>query len=253
MKHDVGKRLVTLRPAAGDPLVRLVCFPFAGGGPDVFRPWAGALDARVELLSVRLPGRGRRIAEEPYREWEPLLDDAWSALAPLLAEPHAFYGHCFGGRLAWELTRRAAAEHPGATRRLFVAGCRSPGSPQQRPLLHALPDDELIAELRRTGATPAEVLDNPRMTKVFLPVLRGDITLAETWDERRPDATDVPVTAVFGREDRVDDEAGMRGWKDVTRGGCELLGIDGGHFFPETHRPQLIEILNARLEETWRR
>ncbi|WP_442968500.1 thioesterase II family protein [Pseudomonas sp. Z13] len=69
------------------PHLRLICFPYAGGNPDLFRSWVNGLDADVELLAVRLPGRGSRIKETPYEEWSPLIEDCLEVLAPYLNAP----------------------------------------------------------------------------------------------------------------------------------------------------------------------
>lgn len=48
---------------SGSPEVRLVCFPHAGGTASSYAPWRGRLDDRIELVSVRYPGREDRLAE----------------------------------------------------------------------------------------------------------------------------------------------------------------------------------------------
>jgi medium-chain acyl-[acyl-carrier-protein] hydrolase len=239
--------VLPLKRASGAPAIRLICFPYAGGSPDLFRSWAGALDDRVELLAVTLPGRGRRIREPLYQDWETLLADTFAALCPYLQEPHAFYGHSFGGRLAYELAHLTAVRHPGRTRRLFVSGCRSPDVPQARPYLHQLSETAFRDALREMGGTPAEVLDDRVMMRLLLPTVRSDIRLAELWEDRHRKGVDVVLTAMYGREDRIDDRASMEGWRLFTSRECELIEMPGGHFFLETHRRDLLNVINERL------
>ncbi|WP_371649680.1 thioesterase II family protein [Streptomyces mirabilis] len=230
-----------------DPYVTLICFPWAGGSPDVFRSWAAGLADGIELLAVRLPGRGPRLGEPHYEEWEQLLKDVSAALSPHLERPHALYGHSFGGRLAYELARLATTAHPGLTRRLFVSACRSPDMPQRRPHLHTLTDQQLREALLHLGGMPPELLGDDRLMRLVLPTIRSEIRLAEIWVSRDGEGVEVPITAMYGRRDAVDDRARMARWSSFGRLGCELVDMPGGHFFPLTHRPHLLDVLNSRL------
>ncbi|MFE9762972.1 thioesterase II family protein [Streptomyces sp. NPDC005808] len=250
MRPDSGIWTPVLRPAVGTRRIRLICFPYAGGGPDLFRSWAAGLDDGVELVAVRLPGRGPRLREPMYEDWEALLTDTFTALCSgdLLSAPHAFYGHSFGGRLAYEMTHLAARMYKGTTRRLFVSGSRSPNFPQVRPYLHELPQDAYLDAVRGMGGTPAEILDDKAMMRLFLPTMRADMRLAELWGDRHgARGMDVPITALHGRDDPVDGHAAMRDWKLYSTRDCEVVEMPGGHFFLDTHRERLLEAINTRL------
>jgi surfactin synthase thioesterase subunit len=48
--------------------MKLVCIPYAGGGPAAFQGWAEGLNAAgIEICAVRLPSRESRWKEEPLR------------------------------------------------------------------------------------------------------------------------------------------------------------------------------------------
>lgn len=231
----------------GTPRTRLICFSYAGGGPGPFRRWVPDVPAGVELLTVLLPGHGSRIRERPHTGWEPLVAEVTDALAPYLAEPHVLFGHSFGARLAYEVARRAEALHPGRTRRLYVAACRSPDTPQTRPYLHELSEPELRDALGVLGGVPGEVLRDERMMRLLLPVVRAEMRLAELWGVRPGPVLGAPVTALYGRDDPVDGAAATARWPRFSRAGGEVLEIPGGHFFLDTHRPRLLDIIDARL------
>jgi medium-chain acyl-[acyl-carrier-protein] hydrolase len=242
------KWVIRVRAVDPEPRLRLICFPYAGGSPEAFRSWAGALPPHVELIAVRLPGRGVRLRERMYRSWDPLVEDAYAALAGYLDEPHAFYGHSFGGRLAYELTHVTVAANPGLTHRLFVSGCRSPDAAQPRPYLHELPDDEFRAALRAMGGTPGEVLDHPALMRMALPAIHGDIRLAELWNDRHGEGVDVPITVLYGRDDPIDGEPGVRGWARFTTRGAQLVEFPAGHFFVDTRREEVLRAIRSRLD-----
>lgn len=247
MEPDSGRWILTVREATREPRIRLICFPYAGGNPDLFRAWAGGVADDVEVLAVRLPGRGVRIREQRYERWEPLLEDTYAALLPYLSEPHALYGHSFGGRLAYELAHLSQRRHPGRTRWLFVSGCRSPGSPQVRPYMHEMSEADFRTALRTMGGTPAELLDG-KLMRPLLATIRSEIRLAELWGDDHGGGVDVPITAMYGRDDPIDNRTSMRGWRDHTPRACELIEMPGGHFFLETHRRELLAVIGSRLE-----
>jgi surfactin synthase thioesterase subunit len=215
----------------------------------MFRPWAeGVAAGDVEVLAVLLPGHGRRIRERPYPAWEPLIDESFAALEEVLAGPHAFYGHSFGARLAYELAHVTQHKYPGATTRLFLSGSRSPDFPQQRPYMHEMDEAGFIDALRAMGSTPAEFLGHPQLRKLLLPAVHGEIRLAELWTDRHGGHTvQAPITAIHGREDPIDTAAAMRGWLAYSGPGGELIEVAGGHFFPDTHLTALLEVVNGRL------
>src|SRR5215207_163972 len=85
--------------------VRLFCFPYAGGDAQVYRAWSRHLPPSVEVLAARLPGRGPRIKEAPFRDLAPLIVAVASAVAPYLDRPFAFFGHSMGALISFELAR----------------------------------------------------------------------------------------------------------------------------------------------------
>lgn len=229
------------------PRMRLICFPYAGGNPDLFRGWVDDLDADVELLAVRLPGRGCRIKEAPYQEWLSLLEDCIDVLAPYLNTPHVFYGHSFGGRLAYELAQKTRYLYPGQTQRLFVSGCRSPASPQAEPYLHQLSDEAFRQALKTMGGTPPAVLQSEMLMRLMSPVLRSEMRLSEIWADWHEHPLDIPIHAYYGQYDPIDRYASMVSWADHTSNDFELMSFDGGHFFLESHRQQLLDSMTLRM------
>lgn len=237
------KRLAVYRRAAGEPAMTLICVPFAGGNPELFRPWVQWLSTDIDLLAVRLPGHGRRMRDAPFGTWEALVDDTADALTPFLSAPHAFFGHCFGARLAYELAHRVRT---AMTVRLFVSGCRSPDTPADAARVYQLPDAEFCSALATTGAAPPEVLGNADLMRILLPAVRGEIRLAELWGGRRQ-ALDLPITAIYGQEDQTGERKGMAGWSDFSTRGCEFVEVPGGHFYLLAEPPCLRDIINSRL------
>jgi medium-chain acyl-[acyl-carrier-protein] hydrolase len=159
--------------------LRLFCFSYAGGGASVFYPWSQTLPPNIELRPLQLPGRENRLDEPIYRGLGPLLHALAPALQPYLDVSFAFFGHSLGALVSFELARRLRRQHLPTPVHLFVSGC---GAPQIRRLdapIHTLPDAAFIEKLRRFDGTPAALLENPDIMKLFLPILRADFALSE--------------------------------------------------------------------------
>lgn len=209
--------------------VRLFCFAHAGGGGAFFWPWRELLAPHVAVVPVILPGREGRAREAPYRRMADLVDPLVTALIPHLDRPFAFFGHSLGAAVAFAAAHRLGEEH--APRRLFVSGRRPPALPGRRPDLHRLPHDRFVEAVAGMGGTPREVLLNRDLLDVFLPRLRADFELNETY--RPPPGMRVPcaVSAFTGDSDPEVDTVEMAAWQSVTDGEFVLRVFRGGHFY----------------------
>src|SRR5918911_2389095 len=86
--------------------LHLFCFPYAGGGSQIFRQWPQRLPSIVQVYSALLPGRGQRLREPPYPCLSALVEQLARVIEPYLDKPFAFFGHSLGAIIAFELARR---------------------------------------------------------------------------------------------------------------------------------------------------
>jgi len=245
---STGRQSIWLHVAAPRPRARLrvLCFAHAGGGPAAFARWADELPAEVEVAAVRLAGRDKRIRERPHDRWPELLDDLVAALSPQLTGPFALFGHSVGAMIAYELAARltAAGQPP---RRLLLAACRAPHVPSYLPAVSDRPEAEFVAELRRIGATPAEVLAEERLLALLLPMLRADIALAETWPPAPPQRVTSPLAVIAGDDDPIAPLDAVRSWSSYAAAGFRAHAVPGGHFFMSPPAPGFFEIVRGEL------
>lgn len=221
------------------PLPRLLCLPHAGGSAVMFYPWRSRFAGLARVTPVELPGHGRRRTEPLVRDMGELVTQLACELAAAADSPYVLYGHSFGALVAFELAHRLAESAAGAPLALVVSGRNGPSVPHPRAALHDAPTGELLRGLRTLQGTLPAVEQNPELLEIFLPPLRADLKMAETY--RRPELPRLscPVQVVAGDLDPLVDDAGLAGWQRETVAACPVERVRGGHMMydsPTLHR-----------------
>lgn len=233
------------RPVAR-PRARLFCFPYAGANAMVFRTWPADLPPDVELCVAQLPGRGPRLREPSITRIEPLAEALGQALEPSPV-PFAVFGHSMGGLVAFTLCRWLRARGWPAPMHLFVSGRRAPQIPDSFPPAAELTDAYIVARLRRYGGTPEEILAEPELLQLLLPIFRADFELIGAHRHVSEEPLEVPLTALGGREDEQAAPAQLDGWREHTRGPFALRVFEGGHFFVHTAQADVLREVRQAL------
>ncbi len=211
--------------------ITLFCLPFAGGGASAYNQWAKKMQGKVTVCPVQLPGREEQIMEKPYIDMSVMLDDLEEAVRKVVYGPYALWGHSMGGKIAYELEKRLEAA--GYTAKcLFISGSRVPSIPEPNPIYH-LPDEEFKRELGRFEGTPKEVLENQELLDFFLPMLRADFTMDETYMvpqnyhfmAQLPTLSNGKINRKKLREDFKEETSVIRFSKAVTETEEKLLDI----------------------------
>ncbi|MET9565866.1 thioesterase II family protein [Streptomyces tauricus] len=233
------------RPTA---VLRLICVPYAGGGPAAFHAWPRMLGNAVEPWLLRLPGREARLRETPLHSVAEIARQAAAALAPELREPFAVFGYSLGAWIGFEVARELRDAYGLRAAHLGVAARPAPQTPMRHPPVHALPDDAFIDILdHRFQAIPPMIRESADMRAIYLPALRADTTALETYRYLPGPRLDCPVSAFGGTEDADCDPADLQTWGQLTTGRFQLLMLPGGHFFLTACQTQLLEALSRDL------
>ncbi|MEU4159269.1 alpha/beta fold hydrolase [Actinoplanes sp. NPDC026670] len=235
-------RMPPARPDAG---TRLVCLPYAGGSAAMYHTWDQLVPNDVEVCPAELPGRGRRIGEQPFSRLPPLVHALADAMKPLLDRPFALFGHSLGGLVAFELTRLLRRRGWPLPRNLFVSASAAPAR-HREPVLHNFSDAELKTRLRSLNGTPPEILDNDELMELILPVIRADFAVLESYEYQQELPLDVPITVFGGIHDRTVRPSQLEGWRSQsTRPHLRLL--PGDHFFIHPMASEVVRLVVADL------
>ena len=175
------------------------------------------------------------------------------ALVPIvktrLDMPYAFFGHSLGAHVAFDLAQTLRRDGASMPRAMMVSGTRAPHLQTRRLPLHDLPTPRFVEELRRYGGTPEAVLQNQELMDIFIPPLRADLKIFETYSPSWNTPLDVPIMAYGGRTDHRTDPDELEAWKEHTAKGFTVQFFEGGHFYLiEQSRPAFLAELSRNLE-----
>lgn len=228
--------------------LRLYCLPCAGGGPSMFRTWAGLLPGWIELRAVRLPGRQGRHREPAFTQADQAVDALLDGLGADLTGDYAFFGHSMGALLGYRMTRELVRTGARAPRLLAVASWPPRGAPSSSMPDPADPDAEFAGAVRGLGGVPDELLDDPAMLRGTLPLLRADFALCRSYSYAPGPRLGPPVVAMGGAGDRVIPPDLMETWRAEAADFRGLHLYAGGHFFLRDHEAELTRLI-ARTAE----
>jgi medium-chain acyl-[acyl-carrier-protein] hydrolase len=210
--------------------------------------WLNGLPPEVDLCPIHLPGREKRRREPPFVRMESLVQTLAGALEPFLDIPFAFFGHSVGSLMAFEMTREFRRQGLGSPVRLFVSAHAAPQIPRFVEPIHQRPESEFIAELvKRYDAIPAVILEDKDMMEMFLPVLRADLEILETYTYRPEAPLDCPISTLGGVLDSTVATSQLEAWQQQTLHSFRLHMFPGKHFFLKEARPQVLRTICSDL------
>jgi len=236
---------LTALNTVASPRAIVVCLPFGGGSASAYRPWAARFPANVQLCAVDLPGRAARFAE-------PLLTHAERIVAGLLGlpdlpVPFVLFGHSLGALLAYEWASHLQQAGRPAPTHLVVSGRTAPQMMRTPAPIHGLDNGDFLAEVRRYQGLPDEVLAQQELIDLFLPILRADFTITETYRHAPRPALRIPLLILGGEHDPMVAPAELSHWLALTTAPSRIETFPGSHFYLNQHRDALVDRLVSLL------
>jgi surfactin synthase thioesterase subunit len=214
--------------------VRVVCFPYAGGSASIFRGWSAWMPPTAELWTAHLPGRDRRISEEPYSDVASLVGAAVDAFVSYIEPPYALFGHSMGAIVAFEFAHELARRGAAPPLCLVVSGQHAPHLADDRPPIHDMPDADFLDAVGRLNGTPREVRESAEIMDLLMPVLRADFAAVETYTCGRRPPLRCPIVAYAATDDELITPDQVSPWSEHSTSGCRVVMFSGGHFFVQS-------------------
>lgn len=217
------------------PPLLLYCFSHAGGSARIFSGWQNRFSPRVQVKPVELPGRGIRYGETPVGDYAALVESlAREVLEDILEfrrrhgnAEYAGFGHSAGGTFNFAVLTRVAQTLGDSPAHCFIAAGSPPHVPK-RERGH-ISDAKLIDELRKLGGTPPEILQEPELLRMFLPILRADFRAFEASSLDQDRRLACPMTLFAAAQDEFAPDI-VWGWSRYTSGPVQKVQLPGDHF-----------------------
>lgn len=232
--------------------IQLFCIPFAGGSASYYNNWQiNNHDANIVCLPIELPGRGYQYSTPFYETF----DDAVTNICGHImsrsnGHPCFLFGHSMGALLAYEVVRKFNSFEENIVKHLFLSAVKTP-SDYINQNNHLLSDDQIINRLKQYDGMPQEIYTYPELLNAILPIIRADFRLLGTFDNKRDFFPLKQSVTVFGgsRDPFVSlDE--LRAWEHYTLGGFALHYFDGGHFYLNECKQDIIKIMNETISNS---
>ncbi len=153
------------------------------------------------------------------------------ALQPYLdGKPFSILGHSLGARVAFELVKRLQRSGEALPRRLYVSASRAPHLATLRNPTSTLPDEMFLEKMRQMGGMPESILADPEQVALYLPSLRADFRIVDTY-RTRVTQVPVPIHCIYSREDEHIDPDDALAWAAYSGKGFASQEVAGGHFY----------------------
>jgi surfactin synthase thioesterase subunit len=236
------------RATRAEPRARIFCFGHAGAGAAAFRPWGEIFPPEVEICAVRLPGREKRISEEPYRTAAELLPPLLEVMRGELDLPYGLFGHCSGALIALSLASALVSEGAAEPSLLCISGQTPPGRRERSAPVAEMSFDELVEHVRALGGMDPEILEDRELLELLAPLLRADFELAESLADEPSASLSAPVSVLAGRDDVIGHED-LLAWRHATTGPFTLRLLSAGHFYGDEEWRLVARLVARDLED----
>ncbi|PEY27155.1 thioesterase [Bacillus cereus] len=229
--------------------VKIFCLPHAGGSAFSYSKWKNYFNPYIEVVPIELAGRGYRIEESCYHSMEEAVNDVYKIIFNQLNNsPYILYGHSMGSLIAYELARKIQISNNVLPEFLVLSGRNHPNS-KIKDIRHNLPDEQFKNEVIAIGGTPSKVFQSEELMKIFLPILRADFKIVETYiHDNNTQVCDIDFLILNGKNDEFTTYEEVIKWEQYTNKMCTFHSFEGRHFFLHENIQEIASISIRKLD-----
>ncbi|NPC93189.1 thioesterase [Bacillus sp. WMMC1349] len=227
----------------------MFCLPYAGGSESIFYSWKNHLDSNIDIYPIKLKGRGARYHEAFYENLEEAVQDIFEQVqSNIKNRDYAIFGHSMGSLLAYELYYKICEANLKKPLHIFFSGFKAPHRIQRKEILHTLPDPLFKKKIKDLGGTPEELIDHEELFALFLPLLKSDFKMVETYLYKERDINiDCDITILNGIDDEIDLNDILE-WENHTAGHFEYYDFPGNHFYIHHQQEHILHMIKQTLK-----
>lgn len=216
----------------------------------MYLKWKKLLDSDIELCPIELKGRGKRFKEGFYKEFDECVNDIYDQVIKKGFDEYAIFGHSMGCAIAFELIKKLKKNGYEQPLYAFFSARYPPHINKKKNIDYLnIDDSKLVEEILKYGGTDREVLETGELLQLFLPILRSDFNVHESYEYKADSYKFNFDIAVFhGIKDLYVNEEEMAAWKGYTNKEFRMYTYNDGHFFINTYYKDIVNIINSVLK-----
>ena len=104
----------------------------------------------------------------------------------------------------------------------------------------------LIERLRELGATPQDILEHPQFVESFLPIVRADLEINDSYSSD-PKPLPCSIQVLGGTGDGEAPVGDLQRWSELTKSDFSQTNFEDGHFFVQTQEMGVIQQVRRTL------
>jgi medium-chain acyl-[acyl-carrier-protein] hydrolase len=228
-------------------MMKLICFPYAGGSATVFLKMKKYLDSSIDLCPIEYPGRGFRMDEDFIFDSENFISDMKDQMDKVLLhdEPFMVLGYSMGTLITLEIINRMKLK----PRHAFLCAYEPPE--------YALDDlfdiskeskFDFLKHLLVTGGITQDFINDSEIQKTFFPQIIADYWVLNSFKKQKNKAYPIIEngTVMYTQNDDPDNQIGY--WKKYVKNinFCQFIG---DHFFINRDYPKICNIINQTYKK----
>lgn len=225
--------------------IQLMCLPFAGGNESSYLKFSDYLDSKIEMVSVLLPGKGKRIREKPLTNIHDIVNEIGEQCKKQINNPYAIYGHSMGALLSHLLVYWLITNGVQLPKHLFLSSYIAPSHHHSKRRQH-LSNEEFISRLKALNGLPKQLLSQPKLLNIFLPIIRADINAIDNYKYTFLEPHNIPMSIITGSEESGLMES-LKDWQLETTAAVKFYRMKGDHFFIFQETALLCQLINKEL------
>lgn len=200
------------------------------------------------MVAVQLPGREARVKDAFIASMDDLISCIVEAMTPLLDKPYVIFGHSFGAIAGFEATRELRRRGLNQPFLFIPAGRQAPHLKDEDPPIASLPEEAFIEALQEDyGDQIGHVLESAELREVFIPQIRADFALSESYGFRAEQPLDCPIAAFAGVAEKDLETDELNAWSAHTNQSFRSRRFPGDHFFIRESQGLVIEAIGQEI------
>lgn len=209
---------------------KIFCFPHAGGSSTLYERNLQGLMEDFDIIPIDYAGHGTKFGMPLNETMESLLKEVYGEITAKLSknESYCLFGYSLGSIIAYEIACLLRENGYKIPRMMFLCSMEAPHEIPKEEWYHTLSDDEFVKEMLDKGGIDAELVSDPLMMEIFMPMIRADFKLNELYKVKEREILDTKALVMYSSEDISDEK--IHDW-DKFIADVEYICYPGGHFF----------------------